>query len=410
MPCTRTVIRCSILLLLPLAACDTAGGERSSGFAVRDSAGIQIAESTAPAWRDGQGWNLSAAPTLDIGVVEGAPEYQLTRVTGALRLANGGIAVANGASQEIRFYDAAGKYLRAVGGQGGGPGEFRGLGAIQLLRGDSIFAFDIMQQRLSVFSPEGDFVRSAQLERAPGGGLPFASGALRDGSVVVHVLGSEGGATEGLERRSETFLHYSRDGKMLDTISVQPGSERFVQTQSGSGGMMRMSLTTPLFGHTQVESVNGDRAVLGGNESYELAVYTPDGVLERLIRRRGAPRPVTDDALESLLKTRLDAVSDPARRQTMERSYREIPHPSTMPSYEAVLLDDGGNLWVREFQPPPAASPAWTVFDPDGRMLGAVSLPDRFKPTQIGIDFVLGVWSDDLDVQHVRMYRLEKPV
>jgi hypothetical protein len=29
---------------------------------------------------------------------------------------------------------------------------------------------------------------------------------------------------------------------------------------------------------------------------------------------------------------------------------------------------------------------------------------------QIGNDFVLGVWSDDLDVQHVRMYRLEKPV
>jgi hypothetical protein len=342
-------------------------------------------------------------------VVEGAPEYQFTRVTGALRLANGRIAVANGASQEIRFYDATGKYIRAVGGQGGGPGEFRGLGPIWLLRGDSIFAFDIMQQRLSVFSPEGEFVRSSQLERVPGGGMPFASGALRDGSVVARVIGSAGGATEGLQRRSETYFHYSTDGTMLDTISIQPGSERFVQTQSGGGALMRMSITTPLFGHTQVASVNGERAVFGDNESYELAVYTPDGVLERLIRRRQAPRPVTDDALEALLKTRLDAISDPGRRQTMERSYREIPHPSTMPFYEAALLDDGGNLWVREFQPVPAASPAWTVFDTDGRMLGAVSLPDRFRPTQIGTDFVLGVWSDDLDVQHVRMYRLEKP-
>jgi hypothetical protein len=42
-------------------------------------------------------------------------------------------------------------------------------------------------------------------------------------------------------------------------------------------------------------------------------------------------------------------------------------------------------------------------------MLGSVALPDRFRPTQIGSDFVLGVWSDDLDVQHVRMYRLDKP-
>jgi hypothetical protein len=81
-----------------------------------------------------------------------------------------------------------------------------------------------------------------------------------------------------------------------------------------------------------------------------------------------------------------------------------------MPFYEAALLDDEGNLWVDEFQPPPSALPTWTVFDADGRMLGAVSMPDRFRPMQIGADFVLGVWSDDLDVQHVRMYRLEKPV
>jgi hypothetical protein len=93
----------------------------------------------------------------------------------------------------------------------------------------------------------------------------------------------------------------------------------------------------------------------------------------------------------------------------MERSYREIPHPSTMPSYEAVFLDDAGNLWVHDFQPTPPTPPLWTVFDPEGRMLGSVALPDRFRPTQIGSDFVLGVWSDDLDVQHVRMYRLDKP-
>jgi hypothetical protein len=410
MPSNRAVIRCSVLLLLPLAACEAAGGESSSGFAARDSAGIQIAESTAPAWSDGQGWTLSAKPTLDIGVVEGAPEYQFTRVTGALRLADGRLAVANAGSQEIRFYDAAGKYLRTAGGQGGGPGEFRGLGAIQLLRGDSIFAFDIMQQRLSVFTPEGDFVRSASLERTPDGGMPFATGALRDGSLVARVIGTAGGATDGLQRRSETYFHYSADGKMLDTLSVQPGSERFVQTQSGGGDIMSMSITTPLFGHTQLASVNGERAVFGDNESYELAVYTPDGALERLVRRRQEPRPVTDDALEALLKTRLDRISDPGRRQTMERSYREIPHPSTMPSYEAILLDDGGNLWVHEFQPTPVTPPAWTIFDPEGRMLGSVSLPDRFRPMQIGNDFVLGVWSDDLDVQHVRMYRLEKPV
>jgi hypothetical protein len=42
-------------------------------------------------------------------------------------------------------------------------------------------------------------------------------------------------------------------------------------------------------------------------------------------------------------------------------------------------------------------------------MLGNVPMPDRFEPMQVGDNYVLGVWKDDLDVQHVRMYRLEKP-
>jgi len=36
-------------------------------------------------------------------------------------------------------------------------------------------------------------------------------------------------------------------------------------------------------------------------------------------------------------------------------------------------------------------------------------LPPRFTPFQIGADFVLGREVDELDVQYVTLYRLEKP-
>jgi hypothetical protein len=42
-------------------------------------------------------------------------------------------------------------------------------------------------------------------------------------------------------------------------------------------------------------------------------------------------------------------------------------------------------------------------------MLGDVTTPADFRITQIGDDFMLGVWRDDLDVEHVRMYELLKP-
>jgi hypothetical protein len=37
-----------------------------------------------------------------------------------------------------------------------------------------------------------------------------------------------------------------------------------------------------------------------------------------------------------------------------------------------------------------------------------VETPPRFRIFQVGSDFVLGRWLDDLDVQHVRIYELLK--
>ena len=405
----RGVRRSLPLLLVPLAACGSGETSDSSAFSVRDSAGIQIAESSAPAWKAGEEWTVGAEPTVEIGVVDGAPEYQLNRVTDARRQSSGQIVVTNSASNEIRLYDASGRHLRTVGGRGGGPGEFQTLLYTKLLPGDSLIAFDLMPQRVSIFSPGGDFVRSFQLESGADGAFPFASGVLRDGSVIAYIPQSTGKQVDGLQRPSQLFLHYSRDGKMLDTVAVQPGPERFVQTQPGKNGTMSMSQIPPMFSHNPVQAVNNDRVVFGENESYELAMYAPDGVVKRLVRRKVAPRPVTDADFASLLDTRLAGYSDAARRREMESTYRSLPRPDIMPFYDTVLFDDRANLWVREFQPAATTPLPWTVFDPEGRMLGTVTLPDGLRTMQIGDDFVLGVWMDDLDVQHVRMYALTKP-
>jgi hypothetical protein len=41
-------------------------------------------------------------------------------------------------------------------------------------------------------------------------------------------------------------------------------------------------------------------------------------------------------------------------------------------------------------------------------LLGQVETPTRGRLLQIGSDFVLGVWRDELDVEQVRLYRLLK--
>lgn len=57
----------------------------------------------------------------------------------------------------------------------------------------------------------------------------------------------------------------------------------------------------------------------------------------------------------------------------------------------------------------PDDSQRWAVFGADGAYLGTLDVPARFEVHEIGEDALLGVWRDDADVEHVRLYRILKP-
>jgi hypothetical protein len=80
-----------------------------------------------------------------------------------------------------------------------------------------------------------------------------------------------------------------------------------------------------------------------------------------------------------------------------------------MPAYRGIMLDRGGNLWVEEYRRPGDRVPRWTVFSAEGEFLGTLAVPERFAVHDIGDDYVLGRWADDMDIEHVRMYELVKP-
>ena len=46
-------------------------------------------------------------------------------------------------------------------------------------------------------------------------------------------------------------------------------------------------------------------------------------------------------------------------------------------------------------------APRWDVFDPQGRFLGVVTLPERFEPGVFRGDKVYGVWRDEFDSEYV---------
>ncbi len=80
--------------------------------------------------------------------------------------------------------------------------------------------------------------------------------------------------------------------------------------------------------------------------------------------------------------------------------------PDTRPAYQSLRPDELGNLWASEYARPPEVPGVWTVLDPEGRWLGTVAMPPRFRPYQIGASWILGVVRDELDVERLRLYEL----
>lgn len=402
--------RCLALLAVPLIACgDDSPADRAT--TVRDSAGIRIVESVVPLWQPGEAWRLSAEPVVDIGG-GASDEEQLFRVRGAVRLSDGTLVVANTGSFELRYYDAAGGFMRAAGGQGEGPGMFgTGPWAVWKRPGDTLATTDTDNLRVSYFDAGGDFVRAVTLRPEPGS-YPGIIGQLEDGRFVTwDRIIPERRAPEGTAYRdSSLYQVVSSDGGDFEALERLPTFERWSYTWLGQSSLQSLP-----FGKTGRSTVSDDGLYYTSADRFEVLEFIPGTGIASIARVLRQPRPLSDDDISAFKAERMaNAPDDPTGRESWQRWLDDAPYPPTLPTFEALLVDEAQNLWAEVSELPsnllPAGfTPEWMVFGPQGRWYGSVVMPARFTPHDIGPNFVLGVWRDADDVEHVRLYNLIKP-
>jgi hypothetical protein len=82
--------------------------------------------------------------------------------------------------------------------------------------------------------------------------------------------------------------------------------------------------------------------------------------------------------------------------------------PPTLPGFTDLHYDNEGFIWADAFVAPWETGASALVFSESGYLLGSVVLPEGFQIHEIGTDYVLGVWRDELDVEFIRMYALHR--
>jgi hypothetical protein len=389
---------------LSALSCGGDAGPSTSVVVRRDSAGVEIVESSAPAWTTENAWTLAAQPRLVIGQVEGEGPYLLSEVSGALRLDDGSIAIADGQSRELRFFDSAGTYLRTVGGPGDGPFEFpQSLFALERCGPDRIYAYDLYAQRIVAWSPSGEFLRSFRLVEPGGDRGPYAEACTGDGGFIVSGWGDP--LTRPEPPTGDEALMFTQEAPvwLLDSLSAPlrelgtfVSSER-IMVRNGSGPHP--------FGRSTRFTASNERTYLSTGVGLEARVYSPAGLVR--IQRALTENLAIDQAFKDAYFA-ADLEGRAERDREMVTRAGSV-FPAELPGFVALRSSPDGYLWGQRFVPPGTDTNRWGVFAPDGAFLGHIELPTGFRLFDVGRDYALGVAADELGVQRVYLYDIVRP-
>jgi hypothetical protein len=265
---------------------------------------------------------------------------------------------------------------------------------------------------MTFLGPDGAFVRAVPL-RGTEGMFPDFRGIAADGRYLI-VSGFSPmllmNAEPGERRDSLTVLLWGAAGEGVDTLGRFDGTEGYLLKTKTDFGMHPV-----LFGRSVHLELSPEGLWAGDDDRWEIVLYGMDGAPRRVVRRTGTARRAGRELVEAHWRAQVaeaNGASPATRARVSEelRTLREVlPTRATLPFYQRLKTDAGGNLWVQEFRAPGDGAPRWSVFDPRGRWLGTVETPEGLNVVEIGPDWVLGTWHDEMDVQHVRLHLLRKP-
>ena len=400
-----------LLLGFGLAACDTAGGPAT--VMVMDSAGIPITTALAPAWGPADEWTISEEPMVQIGTVDGPVEYQLASVARAVRLSNGDIVLGDWSNNVLRRYDREGTFAWEASRPGEGPGEHRRLIWVGALASDSIVTWDAVLRRVQIFGPDGSFGRMLRVEAPWSDFAPSAVQGIWGRSMVMSFFDYRGEMPEGVARWPG--VRYAivslDDGEVARLIDV-PGTEQEITSYPDGG----VAYTGYQYGKGPLATVRAGTLAVVDTEAFSIRMISlDDGSVSRILRRDEPLVPVTEEHVEAFLdwmvwRNQVWGGMTEEQAESYRPSWRELPMAPTLPVLSAIRLDKAGNLWVRPYSLPGSEALPYEVYAPDGTWLGKMATPPGLQlgDGEIGEDYLLGVWMDEQDVEHVRMYRLAK--
>lgn len=365
-PCSAKMFAFGAAVLM---ACGYSDTPAETGSRVTE---IRIDESEITASR----WTLGPAAAL-----EGSATEAFSGITHmARRTATEVLVVDHGPRLLAVRVDGS---TRSIGGAGEGPGEFRGVDALQVVDDNRIRVVDFRTQRVTELDSLGA-VLVERPTRLPGAmEFRFTTG----GDVLAAIPELPTHFTSGYQRVPLRIELHASDTIVEWSAPIPGAGWTFAQTDG--------SQVTPCpYSHRPVWEPMGKEVVTVSPHGWALDIYSLDGALRHRIVRPDLVAAAPTEAQWA----RAEREWRTSRSGPAAAAYeRENCPDATVPLISRILIDRDGLIWVGSDAPWRSSAPArWEVFSAAGDWLAVLEPTTDVVFQQIGRDEVLAVRIDDL--------------
>ncbi len=405
-----TLLAAALLILANCQRSDSTGTPTSTV----DSAGVRLTRiNTDPAALNE--WTLAPAADLTLTGAETGDSAAFAYIGSARWLSDGRIVVVDAEARRLLLFDANGKFVKALGRRGEGPGEFRSVTSVTVLPGDSILTFDGSLRRLTLWHPDGGYVRSMRVGGTSPESWPADAWLWQGDKIVVLQLS----VTPQDSIPPGTGV---RRWPMRARLTLQDTSGRALASSAEFDGMYtgiyeRGDTRLP-FSNQPFAVVARDRVYFGSGASFALSYLNGDFAGAGEIRWPALHEDLTQTEVEGV---KAEAMALAAGRlppdqiaKRFEMNFASQILPNERPAIGRVFVDNNDQLWVERFEATrlgsrlQKAGDRWTVLSQDGAPVARLRIPNATRLEDVRGTRALIVVRDSLDVQTISVREIAK--